>query len=364
MAPKRDQAAGPSAEELRFYEDYMRLCVCGEAQQVLQLLDAVREADVGAELDGDGSTGLHLAARGGHLHLAQVLLQRGLDVNLLDQKQRTALHVAGEEAHPECALELVAAGVDVNRVDYLQQTALHKACSIDAVAVVEVLLDSKAEIACVDHSRATPLLVAARQGSIESLKVLLSRFPEQVNATNESGWTSLHLAAHGKEMRRTTYKRGDPKFASAVRSIVEAKAEVNATDEDKKTPLHRTCSTGNAESAAILIPAGADIEAEDNCRWRPIHYACEDGHFDVVKVLLEGKASVQLANPQCLTPLAVATTENEVKIAELLMKHGADPNHKGKGMASAIMIARQDKAKYADLLSLFELGTDVFKHHG
>jgi len=52
--------------------------------------------------------------------------------------------------------------------------------------------------------------------------------------------------------------------------------------------------------------------------------------------------------------------ENQIKMAELLMKFGADQGLRAKGLASPIMIARKDPNKYADLLALFELG---FIHH-
>jgi len=88
----------------------------------------------------------------------------------------------------------------------------------------------------------------------------------------------------------------------------------------------------------------------------PLHYASQDGHLNVMKKLLEGRAVVEKKDPTCVTPLAVATMENQVKSAELHMKHRADPNLRGKGLASPIAIARQEPDKYADMLSLFELG--------
>jgi len=70
------------------------------------------------------------------------------------------------------------------------------------------------------------------------------------------------------------------------------------------------------------------------------------------------KEALQFAffSDTCLTPLSVATMENQIKMAELLMKYGADQNLRAKGLASPIMIARKDPYKYEELLSLFELG--------
>jgi ankyrin repeat protein len=171
---------------------------------------------------------------------------------------------------------------------------------------------------------------------------------------NIGGWTALHLCAHGREMRRNSLKPG--KFNTCAQLLLDAKADVDAFDEDRKTPLHRAAQTGERETVEVLLRYGANVGAEDCCRWTPLHYTAQEGHLNVARVLLKAKAQVQKQSPSCLTPLAVATMENQIKMAELLMSHGADHGLRGKGLASPIMIARKEPNRYAELLALFELG--------
>eukprot|EP00928_Gymnodinium_smaydae_P030689 TRINITY_DN22750_c0_g1_i2.p1 TRINITY_DN22750_c0_g1~~TRINITY_DN22750_c0_g1_i2.p1 ORF type:complete len:226 (-),score=54.08 TRINITY_DN22750_c0_g1_i2:87-764(-) len=187
------------------------------------------------------------------------------------------------------------------------------------------------------------------------VELLVSRTPELVHAANQHGWTALHLAAHGREMRKRTLQEcRQGKFATAVRRMLEAKAEADVVDEDKKTPLHRAATTGNHETALALIEAGATVNFEDNCRWTPLHYACQEGHLECARLLLERRAALE--SQSCISPLTVATMEVQVRIAELLLKHRADPHFRCKGSASPMMIARKDKEKCNEILALFELG--------
>jgi len=243
----------------------------------------------------------------------------------------------------------------VNLLDALRQAPLHKAAITNNVESARVLLEyGGAKASLGDRSQTTPLLLAAEMGKAAVLRYMVDRDPSLMSSANESLWTALHLAAHGKEMKRSS--QIEAKFATCVKALLDAKAAIDAQDEDRKTPLHRSATTGNHESTAELIRQRADIEAVDNCRWTPMHYAVQEGNLDCVKQLIAARAAVQKLDSSCLTPLAVAVMENQVKAAELLVKAGADPNLRSKGLASPMMLARKEPKKCSEILSLFELG--------
>mmetsp|Transcript_79500 Transcript_79500/g.246611 ORF Transcript_79500/g.246611 Transcript_79500/m.246611 type:complete len:369 (+) Transcript_79500:84-1190(+) len=345
-------------DEEKVRESLLHLCVRADLEKLQAAFDEDPEKArdlLSGKLDVDGSTGLHIAATGGHLRLTQELVSRGCEVNTRDNRMTTPLHVACSEDHAEVALELIMGQCDVNALDGNQQTALHRAVLLSSPEVVSVLIEQGgADLKIADGTKSTPLLLAAGHGRIESMALLLGKEPGLVHAANECGWTALHLAAHGKEMKKSSVK--NVKFLPAVKLLLEAQASLTAVDEDQRTALHRAADTGNAETVAALLAARADIEASDITRWTPLHFACQDGHVEVAKQLLAAKAPVQRAEPVSLTPLALATMEGQVKVAELLLKHGADPDLRAKGLASASMIARKDPEKYNDILALFELG--------
>jgi len=334
-------------------------CERGDIGAALQVLNIYPE-HVNTVLDREGNSALHHAVRGGHLALCRELLTRGAEVNASDRRQRTPLHVASEEEHADLALELLFAKADVNVVDGNQQTALHQAVKGSSVEVLKVLVEhGGADMTLKDGSLTTPLMIASGAGKADLAFYLLSQDRSLANAEDCNSWTSLHLAAHGREMRKdrkAAHGQKLGKFGQTVGHLLEAGAYADCLDMDRKTPLHRAACTGNSETAGELMRRGANVNAQDNCRWTPLHYACQEGHLQCAKLLLDAKAEVQRADAPCLVPLAVATMENQVKIAELLMSYNADPNLRSKGLASPMMIARKDPKQYTEVLALFELG--------
>jgi len=88
-------------------------------EMVRQLL-AVPSIDVNAR-DSDNATTLHVAARGGFIDVAELLLQHGADVNIGmtsgQSSNQTALHCAVRYRHVALARMLLAAGADVNATE-------------------------------------------------------------------------------------------------------------------------------------------------------------------------------------------------------------------------------------------------------
>jgi ankyrin repeat protein len=350
-------------EEDRLRDELRKLCILGSAPHVCELLCYVRPEQLSVPVDQEGNSPLHIAAKCGHLKLLQELLvkERGFNIDCRDNIQRTPLHLACMEEHADIVLELIMAQADVSTIDDLKQTALHKIVQSGSLEVMQVLVEhGDPHLDMADAHGTTALLLAAELGKTHFVEYLLTREPGLALASNELGWTGLHLCSHGREMRRNSTKPG--KFNTCAKILMDAKALVDAPDEDKKTPLHRAAQTGDKEIVQVLLQGGAHPSFEDYCRWTPLHYAAQDGHLDVARILLDAKAWVQQQSPASLTPLAVATMENQVKMAELLMKYGADHGLRGKGLASPIMIARKDPSKYDEILSLFELG--FISHEG
>mmetsp|Transcript_91796 Transcript_91796/g.259188 ORF Transcript_91796/g.259188 Transcript_91796/m.259188 type:complete len:372 (-) Transcript_91796:70-1185(-) len=357
FVPDSSSDALKSSESLRLKGELAFRTIRGEVSIAMQILDEYPD-QINVGLDVDGSSTLHLAVRGGHLALTRELLGKGAEVNRWDAQQRTPLHVACEEQHADLVLELIIAKADPDIRDATLQTSLHKAVRGNNVEVVKVLMEhGRANATIGDGTMTTPLMLAAELGKADLAACLLEEEPQLVGAANASGWTALHLAAHGREMRKRSPKELElGKFACVVKSILQARAEVDARDEDGKTPLHRAANSGNIETATELLSTGADVNAPCMCRWTPLHYVCQEGHYTCAKLFLDARAEVQRANASCLVPLAVATMENHVKVAQLLMSHRADPNFRCGGIASPIMIARKDKERYNEMLALFELG--------
>ena len=84
--------------------------------------------------------------------------------------------------------------------------------------------------------------------------------------------------------------------AAELQAMIDAGADVNATDYKGETPLHEAARYGNAEVIAVLLKAGADVNARDGDGNDPLDFARKHSHTKVISILekASGKTIDQL----------------------------------------------------------------------
>ena len=193
-----------------------------------------------------------------------------------------------------------------------------------------------------DDDLATPLIVAARDGNLYFVKVLL-RYGANIEARgtiNIDGLvvedcTALWVAAakghfdvvrflieQNAEVDGRTSSNSTPLRAAAfnghlniVRCLVENGADVNARNNFNSTPLMLTCHNGHLDVASYLVKHGANINIQDNAGHSCLHYASKRGHVQLVCELLALGAK-QTQNLNRLTPLLEASNNCKIEMVE------------------------------------------------
>ncbi|CCX33854.1 Similar to E3 ubiquitin-protein ligase mind-bomb; acc. no. Q9VUX2 [Pyronema omphalodes CBS 100304] len=92
------------------------------------------------ELDGNGFTVLHLAAKNGHHRAIQCLLAHGASVDLRDRLGRTSFHIAAAHGYA-AAVEVLSQTCDVKALDFTSSNALHRFFNFRHPAPVNTSLD-------------------------------------------------------------------------------------------------------------------------------------------------------------------------------------------------------------------------------
>jgi uncharacterized protein len=106
-------------------------------------------------------------------------------------------------------------------------------------------------------------------------------------------------------------------------------ALVNAWAADGFQPLGLASFFGHPEAVGVLLERGAEVNSasRNNMRVMPLHSACAareaDIRYEVAKLLLEHGADPNARQEGDFTPLMEADQNNDTRLRELLVEHGA-----------------------------------------
>ena len=161
---------GISPSKAGSYEDFFLAIQRNDAAAVTSLLQ--RGFDPNSR-DPNGQGGLSLAAQNqSWLAVEALLAHPQLDVNALNAAGESALMLAAIKGNLAVCQRLVDRGAKVQHAGW---SPIHYAATGPNVQIVEFLLDKGAAIDAVSPNGSTPLMMAARYGSEDSVNLLLRR---------------------------------------------------------------------------------------------------------------------------------------------------------------------------------------------
>jgi hypothetical protein len=138
---------------------------------------------------------LGAALRGGHLKIAQVLYERGADVDIQGNNNLTPLYGASVFGHFEIVQWLLDRRANPNhRSSVTGLTSLHRAAGKGHVEVSRLLLQYKADIDAHDNRGRTPLHLAVEDKRVDVVRLLLEHGAD-LNPQNKGGRTAFQLAS-------------------------------------------------------------------------------------------------------------------------------------------------------------------------
>ncbi len=262
---------------------------------------------------------IHDAAFTGDLAKVKALLEANPQCgNEKDEQGLTPLLWARDAAVVELLLNHKA---DVNVSNKDGATPLLLAAENSHAAVVELLLKHKADVNAANTYGSTPLHFAALKGSITVAELLLN-YQADVNAKNRAGDTPLHYATNA-ELNALLKKNG------ATDEPLPGSLPVKRLDKEQMESFLNAIDAGNAEEVEKLlkaIPTLANAVQDPPFRWSVLHEASSEGRTEIVQLLLAHDANPNATNKDGETPLHWAVRKGHAEIVKLLLDHKANPN--------------------------------------
>jgi ankyrin repeat protein len=291
------------------------------------------------------------AARAGDVEAVRRAFASGFDPATRDGDGRTIFQIAKELRHD--AVEMLARDVQGGRPTRPEP-------------VQQALQD---------------IVVAAKDGDLAALAARLDAHPELIDELAGRGFfkaTPLHLAARHNR-------------PGAIRLLIERGADVDAREfPDNAAPLHFAATYGDLETVRLLVEAGADVDGKgDDHGVGVLGWATcfKEVREDVAAYLLSHGATLNVwtaialdrpdelramiaSDPSLLaarmtrnehrrTPLHHAAAKNRLRMVEVLLALGADPNATDATGATALTTASQERADAAIVAALLAAGAKL-----
>jgi ankyrin repeat protein len=343
-----------------------------------------QKADVNAP-QIDGTTALHWAVRADDLESADLLLKAGAKVSAVTRDGATPMQLAALNGNGTMIDRLVKAGADVNApLSSFGDTALMLASRTGKPDAVKVLLDNGARVDAKETwGDTTALMWAVSEGNHAVVRMLIDKSAD-VNARSkfvpsatgrgfEGATPSAGRANQGAEENAGgsltplmfAAREGD---LESAKMLIAAGAQIDARDGDGKDALGLAIFNGGYDVASFLIDQHANVNQADAQRFTPLFWAVDRRNMEtapnfpwvvtadplpLIKKLLDAGADVNYlvnntprarmrdGSPRIVfaTALMRAAFSGDIELVKLLLAHGADTKIISKDSETMLMAA-------------------------
>ena len=255
---------------------------------------------------------LHVAALHGDIELFKHIAVKTNNKSPKNCLGKTPLHLAAFKGHLQICKWYIKYTEEVNIRDDNGCTPLHDAAHGGQLETFKYLLDNGANsyFCANEYGVVTTLHFAAKGGSYEICRLLVSKGMAVDDSCDAFGNTLLHLAAFG------SYE-----ICKMFVEVFEG-LDVNTKDIDGKTPIHVAVEENKLETVRLLFKEGGDLDSRTNEGDTPLHAAARYGHTEVVKFILSNVVDKNPVNDNGDTPLRETTKNGFIELRKLFFNKG------------------------------------------
>lgn len=246
---------------------------------------------------------------------------RRFDINSFSSENRSPLWWASRNGCELGVRALLSAGsTTINIKDRHDKSPLFAAAGRGSRAVVEMLLDSGAEIDYMAKYDGTALCAASREGHRDVVVLLLDRGAD-IDMGNPLGDASF---------------KG---HKDIVKLLVDRGAKIDCGSGHRHNAIEAASSSGKKEILELLLEKGADVNMQSALVNGALRAAVRNGHIKIVELLLDEGANVNARDSYHGAALQTASAHGHKGIVELLLNRGADIHEQSERFGNALLAA-------------------------
>ena len=244
------------------FEEFLDAVESGDIQSVVERL---QKHPYFAQARGLWKIPLNTAIIKGHFDIAGLLLDRGVNPNMLDAVTGyTALHHGASAGNMEMVETLLAEGADPRIRNFVKMTPFGLAIAKKDYELAMRIMPADA---------GSQLWAHIATGDLDAVRESLADQPELAGSHLEGGATPLHLAVQRREI-------------DIAKLMLSAGADVNATDCKGWTPLMSAAIRNRLDCVELLLEHGAATDIKSHhFDMTALDYAKQADHTEMIALL-------------------------------------------------------------------------------
>jgi len=213
-------------------------------------------------------------------------------------------------------------------------TLLKEAVGQDDAQIVQLLIDTGADVNREDADGWTPVFNAALDANIPIIRLLLLNGAD-INHRDNTGDSPLRCVMVSCDFRKTPEEA--PLYTETIKFLCEQGANANSLSIDGSSVLMMAVTQQCLEAVQYLISKKADVNVSDEDGWTALMWAARKGSRDIATLLVDNGAVLDAQNVIGNTALIIASMHGHDEVMHYLIAAGADEN-----------VANSDSETYKD----------------
>ena len=297
-------------------------------------------------VDDDGDTALNCINSSTSVEITKILVNGGADCNIRNKVQNTPICRAAASQNTD-VVKYLAKKTAIDVVGGKWGGPLHIACYLSDLHLVKVLVGAGADVNLLDPVVGTPLQLACRgadQSETESDSIMLYLINEASADLGIIG--GFYGCAINAACGRSSLE--------IVKIMQQKGASIEVKDEMGRTAIHFAAARSK-ENFQLILESGADVETADKMGRSAIHWASLGCIVQVVDRIISlsrclvdqcdrnGWTPLLWAARGSSTPQRIVSPSEQEEVIKLLLKSGANPCVRAKGLDrhwSPVKVAR------------------------